>query len=99
MVAVVFVAWVVIGTVVAVMIGRNKGRTAAGLVLGLLLGWAGVLIIALMPPTPEERVRRHMRDSLVAAEAARRQAGLAPRTVDQWELPERERPGGPGVMP
>ncbi len=39
--------WVV-PTVVAAWIGKAKGRYGAGLLLGLLLSWLGVLIVALI---------------------------------------------------
>jgi hypothetical protein len=39
-------------------IGRRKDRQTAGIVLGLLLGWLGVIIICFVGPTRRERDRR-----------------------------------------
>lgn len=39
-------------------VGRSKGRRGAGFALGLLLCWIGVIVIALVPPTYAEKVRR-----------------------------------------
>jgi uncharacterized membrane protein len=44
--------------VLAVRIGERKGRGVPGLLLGLLLGWLGVIIIALTSPTREKLVQR-----------------------------------------
>lgn len=75
---IVVIFWVGLGALTGALVGRNKGRGMLGFLLGLILGWLGVLIVALMSPTPEERVRRQQRDQVIAAEAARRQAGYAP---------------------
>ena len=74
-----FIIWVVVATGTASWIGyKVKGRTLTGFLLGIFLGWIGVLITALLPPTAEKRVQRSMRDTAVAEEAARRQAGYQP---------------------
>jgi hypothetical protein len=38
---------------VGAVIGGNKGHQALGVVLGLLLGWIGVIIIALVRPAQQ----------------------------------------------
>jgi hypothetical protein len=54
-----FLVWAVTGAVIATAIGNwRKGRPLTGFLLGLFLGWIGVIIIALMPPTREKRVQR-----------------------------------------
>ena len=53
----ILIFWVVpIG--VAGMVGGNKGRRGLGYLLGLFLGWIGVVIIAFMPITHEKLVQR-----------------------------------------
>jgi hypothetical protein len=47
------VPWVVGG-----IVGNRKGRVALGIMLGVLLGWIGVIIIAIVRPTQAELVRR-----------------------------------------
>ena len=60
----------VTGVIAAVAIGnRAKGRPWAGLLLGLLLGWIGVIIIALIPPTHAKRVQRERERLAVEREA------------------------------
>jgi hypothetical protein len=44
--------------VVGSLVGNRKGRLVLGLVLAVLLGWIGVIIIAVIPPTRAERLRR-----------------------------------------
>lgn len=44
--------------VVGSLVGNRKGRLALGLVLAILLGWIGVIIIAVVPPSRAERLRR-----------------------------------------
>lgn len=51
--------WVVIAIVCAIagyFIGQNKGQAGLGLVLGLLLGIIGLIIIALVPGSPNHPV-------------------------------------------
>ena len=85
---VVFIIWVVIAPAVASWIGyRVKGRSLTGFLLGIFLGWLGVLIIALLPPTAEMRVRRGVRDEVIAEEVTRRRMGADPWTA----------PGPPGT--
>lgn len=47
---VVILAFWIVPVIVGAQIGRGKGHAALGLVLGLLLGWIGVIIIALVRP-------------------------------------------------
>ena len=79
---VVFFIWCVLATATASWIGwKVKGRPLTGFLLGIVLGWIGVLIIALLPPTAEKRVQRRLRDGAVELEAQRRRAGLEPWTA------------------
>lgn len=50
---VVLVVWLICGLLGA-LIGSSKGRTGAGLILGGLLGIIGLIIVAVMKPTPEK---------------------------------------------
>ncbi len=43
---------------VAGSLGRTRGRYLLGFVLGIVLGWIGVIIIAVLEPTSE--IRREM---------------------------------------
>ncbi|NMP20776.1 hypothetical protein [Sulfobacillus harzensis] len=52
MIVIVLLLWVV-AFFVAAWIGYKKGRQPLGIVLGLFLGWVGVLIMALVGPTSE----------------------------------------------
>lgn len=52
------ITWAALGCVTAWAVGKQKGRAGLGLLLGLTLGFLGVLIIALLEPTDEERRRR-----------------------------------------
>lgn len=46
---------------VAASVGSNRGRTGAGVALGLCLGWIGVLLALFLPaPTPPRRFVRRM---------------------------------------
>ena len=73
MTALIIIAWVVAAIVAARIGSRVKGRPTLGLILGLLLSWVGVVIIAVWPPShdmlvlrEEERLRvqREARDGL-----------------------------------
>ena len=50
-VAVAVVFWVVLPAIVGQVVGNRKNR--AGWVWGLLLGWIGVAIVAVLRPKPE----------------------------------------------
>jgi hypothetical protein len=65
-----FLIWAVTATVAATFIGRHKGRTWTGFVLGLILGWVGVIIIAVIRPTREKLVQRE-RERLAIQQEAR----------------------------
>jgi TctA family transporter len=65
-----FFIWAVTGIVVATAIGnRRKGRPWTGFLLGLFLGWIGVIIIALIRPTHEKLVQRERERLQVEREA------------------------------
>ena len=52
------VIWLVLGPLVGYLIGRPKGREGYGLLLGLLLGFIGWIIVAVMDPiSPYPEVR------------------------------------------
>jgi uncharacterized membrane protein YeaQ/YmgE (transglycosylase-associated protein family) len=79
----IIIIWVAIPAAVGPWIGlRVKGRPLTGFLLGIFLGWIGVLITALLPPTAEMRVRNRIRDAGVAEEADRRRAGAEPWSRD-----------------
>jgi hypothetical protein len=42
--------------VVSALISRRKGRPVVGLVLGLILGWIGVIFVVIIPATRELRL-------------------------------------------
>lgn len=70
----VYVAIDVVCLFLAMIIGGSKGFAGLGIFLGLLLGPLGVLIVAVMKPTPEVQAKREM---AVEAERAKLQ-GQAP---------------------
>jgi uncharacterized membrane protein YeaQ/YmgE (transglycosylase-associated protein family) len=81
----IFIIWCVLATVVASWIGYSvKGRPLTGFLLGIALGWVGVLVIALVPPTAEKRVQRRLRDDAVTLEVQRRKMGAEPWSADTW---------------
>jgi hypothetical protein len=47
-----------VSTWVGWLIGKRKGYPSQGLVAGLVLGWIGVVAIALWKPSHDELVRR-----------------------------------------
>jgi hypothetical protein len=55
---IVLACWVIAALAVSFSIGKRKGRPWTGFLLGLLLGWIGVVIIAVVPPTHGMRVQR-----------------------------------------
>ena len=55
-----YVAVDVICLFLGMIIGGSKGFTGLGFFLGLLLGPLGVLIVAVMKPTPEVQAKREM---------------------------------------
>lgn len=68
-VAVVLLVWVLAAMFAGDAIGRRKGRRTAGFLLGLLLGWIGVAIIALTPPTRDMLIRRERERQQIQREA------------------------------
>ena len=58
------------GAFAAEAIARRKGRAGGGFAIGLLLGWIGVLIIALIPPTHDALVQRERNRLQIQREAA-----------------------------
>lgn len=71
----IFVIWALTGMIVATIIGGRKGRRGAGFILGLFLGWIGVIIIAVMPPTHDMLVVREEERLEVQREARSREIG------------------------
>lgn len=61
--------WVLTAITVGAVIGRRKGRPWTGFTLGLLLGWIGVIIIAVTRPTHERLVVRERERLQVQREA------------------------------
>lgn len=61
--------WVVAAAVAAAIVGNRKGRPWTGFLLGLLLGWIGVVIIAVTPPTRARRVERERERLQIEREA------------------------------
>ena len=55
--ALILLIWVAAAAVTAALIGRRKGRPWTGLLLGLLLGWIGVIAIAVTRPAQTRRSR------------------------------------------
>jgi len=86
-----FVFWVFISTVLGYNIGERKGRPVNGAILGFLLGWIGVVIIAVMPPTEEVQRKRRQEQAdiyLGALEAHGRGSGGS--STSGVQLPTRE---------
>lgn len=55
----VFPLWFVVSTIVGFMIGKSRGRSALGAVLGFFLGWVGWIIAAVVPRSAEVEARRN----------------------------------------
>ena len=55
---IVLLLWIALWTVLGGVLGKGKGRTWTGIVLGCFLTFIGVIIIAVLEPTDEERRRR-----------------------------------------
>ena len=69
MTALIIISWI-LAVIVAARIGsRLKGRPNLGIILGLLLSWIGVIIIAVVPPTHDMLVLREEKRLQVQREA------------------------------
>jgi uncharacterized membrane protein YeaQ/YmgE (transglycosylase-associated protein family) len=63
----------ILAAIVAARIGsRRKGRPNLGLLLGIFLGWIGVIVIALIPPTHDMLVLRETERLRIQDEARSR---------------------------
>jgi hypothetical protein len=70
------VIWSEIFSVIAgTMVGKRKGTPVGGFVLGLVLSWVGVIIVACVRPSREELVRREVERQSIKAEARRHVEG------------------------
>jgi hypothetical protein len=52
------VIWIV-SAVVGALVGSSKGRTGQGFALGLVLGVFGIVIAAVLKPTPEKQAEKN----------------------------------------
>ena len=66
----ILIVWVIGAIFAAGTIGNHKGRPGTGFLLGLFLGWIGVVIIALIPPTHDMLVQRERERLQIQREAA-----------------------------
>ena len=67
--ALILLLWVGAAIGAATVIGRRKGRPWTGFLLGLVLGWIGVIVIAVIPPTHDALVLRERKRLQVQREA------------------------------
>jgi len=65
----ILLVWALGGIIAATLTGRRKGRPWTGFILGLLLGWIGVVVIAVTPPTHAMRVQRERERLQIQREA------------------------------
>jgi MFS family permease len=70
LVTVILLVWVVGAIFAAGTIGNRRGRPGTGFLLGLFLGWIGVIIIAFIPPTRDVQVQRERERLQIQREAA-----------------------------
>jgi MFS family permease len=78
LVTVILLVWVVGAIFAAGAIGNRKGRSGTGFLLGLFLGWIGVIIIAFIPPTREMLVLRERERQQIQREATESMRGQSP---------------------
>jgi ABC-type Na+ efflux pump permease subunit len=69
MTALIIISWILAAIVAARIGSRVKGRPTLGLLLGVLLSWIGVLIIAVWPPSHDMLVLREEKRLQVQREA------------------------------
>ena len=68
---VIFMLWVAAAAAVGAWIGYSvKGRPLTGFLLGVFLGWLGVLILLFLPRTAEKKVQREMRSQAIREETS-----------------------------
>jgi hypothetical protein len=79
------IVWAV-ATIIATGIGGRKGRGGTGFLLGFLLGFIGVIIIACMKPTQEEQIRR-AQEQMSVQYAAQQRMLSQPIYPQQWQQP------------
>lgn len=61
--------WALGGIIAATIAGSRKGRPWTGFLLGLFLGWIGVVVIAVTPPTRARLVQRERERLQIEREA------------------------------
>lgn len=66
----IIISWMLAAIAAARIGSRRKGRPNLGLILGLLLSWIGVIIIAVWPPTHDMLVLREKERLQVQREAS-----------------------------
>ncbi len=83
-------------------VGSQKGRQGLGLTLGVLLGWLGLLIIALIPPTAEGRRAEALRHGFACPfcqEPVRQGATVCPHCQRDLSTPSPEESRAPAQSP
>jgi len=73
--------WLIVWTVIGGLVGNGKGRPGAGIALGFFLSLIGVIIIAVMEPTPEKRAERAHEQALAMREVLGPQPGVGALSV------------------
>jgi hypothetical protein len=62
------VLWI-LAIVLSVYLGNKKGHQAPGWIMGILLGWIGVIVMLIVSPTHEKEVRVAAHRNAIEAEA------------------------------